>query len=211
MKREIIFYSTLALFSLIFAPVQAELFVYSDKATGLLGFKDVSNNIVIPAQFSHVMVPHDQKLFSPEDKDTQFLVPVAKEGTIWRMTSNGTLKFETVFFDNGPDYYEEGLSRFIKGGKVGFHDREGNIVIPPSYDFATPFREGYSYVCNGCYSEYPSMPTYQPLSASFCQHPREDTYKSIIGGKWGIIDKKGHIIVPLNYESFEEAAEKVKL
>lgn len=45
-------------------------------------------------------------------------------------------------YDNGPDYFEEGLARFVDKGKMGFHDQALNIQIPARYDFAFPFVDG---------------------------------------------------------------------
>ncbi|AUL46013.1 hypothetical protein BTL55_02720 [Bordetella trematum] len=45
-------------------------------------------------------------------------------------------------YDNGPDYIQEGLARFVDNGKIGFHDADLNIVIPARYDFAFPFEHG---------------------------------------------------------------------
>lgn len=200
---------TLLLFFFAAQVVHAGLFTYQDKATGLYGFKDASGKVIIPPQFDHVYIPNptDQELFSPKNKEFEFLVPVWKFGKMWRINQDGTIKFETVFFDNGPDYYEDGLSRFLKDGKVGFHDLKGNIVIKPIYDFASPFRDGHANVCNGCYAEYPKKqtPTYFPLSSSASlierpfegHHLLEPMYVEIIGGKWGVIDKTGKIITRL--------------
>ncbi|ARN85037.1 hypothetical protein GQ61_06735 [Candidatus Nucleicultrix amoebiphila FS5] len=182
---------------------RGELFVVHDPKTDLYGFKDKQGRMVILPQFEHVMVPSEAALFSSKNKEFFVLVPVVKKGKIWRMTREGLLKFETVFFDNGPDYYEEGLSRFIKDGKVGFHDTKGQVVIPPLYDFASPFREGHANVCQGCYAHYPKMPTYPALSSSFCSSMREDMYKSVVGGKWGMIDRQGRVVIPLIHDSWE--------
>lgn len=53
-------------------------------------------------------------------------------------------------FDNGPDYFEEGLARFVDKGKIGFHDEALNIVIPAQYDFAFPFQGGVAKVGTHC-------------------------------------------------------------
>jgi len=53
-------------------------------------------------------------------------------------------------FDNGPDYFEEGLARFVDHGKIGFHDEALNIVIPADYDFAFPFRNGVAKAGMNC-------------------------------------------------------------
>uniref|UniRef100_UPI0033426921 WG repeat-containing protein n=1 Tax=Castellaniella defragrans TaxID=75697 RepID=UPI0033426921 len=53
-------------------------------------------------------------------------------------------------FDNGPDYFEEGLARFVENGKMGFHDEALNIVIPAQYDFVFPFSGGKARAGMNC-------------------------------------------------------------
>ncbi|MFT4094143.1 MAG: WG repeat-containing protein [Niabella sp.] len=45
-------------------------------------------------------------------------------------------------YDNGPDYLEEGLFRFVENGKIGFANPDGLKIIDAKYDFATPFSNG---------------------------------------------------------------------
>src|ERR1700677_2993733 len=118
----------------------AKLVAYQDKKTELFGFKNQKGRIVVSPQFQRVgnMV------------EGESLIPVIKNGVFYRMNENGDLVFESVFYDNAWDYYSDGLSRFIKNGKVGFHDKKGNIIISPQYDFASGFENGVSSVCNGC-------------------------------------------------------------
>jgi hypothetical protein len=207
MIEKIIMYLSL-MFSLT---AQVGLFVYHDKSTDLWGLKDIQGNVMIAPQFTFIYATADQELFSPKNKETEFLVGVLKNGSVQRITRDGKSKFTSAFFDNGPDYYEEGLARFIYNGKVGFHDVKGNEVIAPAYGFASPFRDGLAHVCNGCHAEYPQKPTYVPLSAAICQGPREPMYLSIVGGKWGMIDATGKIVVPLVYASFEEMQQKTSV
>ncbi|AUL13991.1 WG repeat-containing protein [Bordetella bronchiseptica] len=53
-------------------------------------------------------------------------------------------------YDNGPDYYEEGLARFVDHGRMGFHDEALNIVIPAEYDFVFPFQGGKARAGTDC-------------------------------------------------------------
>lgn len=44
-------------------------------------------------------------------------------------------------FDNGDDYFCEGLQRIVnKDGKIGFADSLGNVAIEPRFAFAFPLR-----------------------------------------------------------------------
>ena len=89
-------------------------------------------------------------------------------------------------FDNGPDYVVEGLARNVKNGKVGFINTELNQVVAPVWDFAFPFEHGVAVVCTGCVST-PASPG--------------DEHRTITGGKWGYIDKRGKVVVRVEYDS----------
>jgi hypothetical protein len=86
-------------------------------------------------------------------------------------------------FDNGADYFVEGLARSVKAGKVGFVNSDLVEVIAPVWDFASPFQDGLASVCNGC-------------------APKSDgkEHTIISGGKWGYIDKLGKVVVPVVYD-----------
>jgi hypothetical protein len=93
-----------------------------------------------------------------------------------------------LIFDNGPDYVVEGLARTVKNGKVGFINAELDQVVAPIWDFAFPFEHGVAVVCMGCVST-PAHPD------------DEHEHQTMTGGKWGYIDKRGRIVVPVVYDS----------
>ena len=96
-------------------------------------------------------------------------------------------------FDNGTDYYREGLARYISNNKIGFTDTKLNIIIPAKYDYALAFENGFAIVSNGCHKE-----------RSFPQ----DEHSSVVGGLWGAIDKNGTLVVPIKYK-FESEVKKI--
>jgi hypothetical protein len=87
-------------------------------------------------------------------------------------------------FDNGADYFVEGLARTVRGGKVGFLNQNLEVVIEPRWDFAFPFENGRAVVCQGCRPE-PVGPDHE--------------HSSVEGGKWGVIGKDGAVVVPVAY------------
>ena len=105
-----------------------------------------------------------------------------RTGRVFAINKEGKQLFEIHWYDNGPDYIEEGLFRMKNNDKIGFADTSGTIVIEPQYDFALPFKNGKAVVCNGC-----------KKGSGFTQQ----------GGKCGVIDKKGNIVVPLIYSSID--------
>ena len=90
-------------------------------------------------------------------------------------------------FDNGADYFKDGLARTVsKNKKIGYFDTNLDIIIKPKYDFAFPFENKKAIVCNGC------------------KKHREGEHSTMIGGIWGAIDTNGTIIIPLTNSSFME-------
>ena len=80
-------------------------------------------------------------------------------------------------FDNGPDYFREGLARIVDQGKIGFVDESLQAVIAPFWDFAFPFEGGVAVVCMGC------------------RQVSDGEHVSMDGGGWGIIDHRGSVLV----------------
>ncbi|WP_457437402.1 WG repeat-containing protein [Pseudomonas sp. TE3786] len=112
--------------------------------------------------------------------DANGLASAAIDGAMFYIKPSGaTLKVLT--FDNGADYFEEGLTRAWVHGKVGYYDKDFNQVIAPIYDWGTPFADGRAEVCQGC-SRGPSD---------------GDGHWAMGGGKWGVIDRSGKLVEPL--------------
>ena len=93
-------------------------------------------------------------------------------------------------FDNGADYFVEGLARSVRDEKVGFVDEELAEVIPPQWSFAFPFESGVAVVCNGCKSE--------PVGE----------HREVVGGEWGYIDAQGAVVLPVVYRRDELPTER---
>lgn len=91
----------------------------------------------------------------------------------------------THLFEDGADYYSEGLTRTISNNKFGYMDEKLTVIIKPEYDFAFPFENGIAVVCNGC----------RPVP--------EGDHRSLAGGKWGVIDKSGVRVIPITYSKEE--------
>lgn len=62
----------------------------------------------------------------------------------------GNRLYEIYWFDNGPDYVEEGLFRILRNGKIGFADTTGRVVIEPQFACATSFAQGKAKVTFEC-------------------------------------------------------------
>jgi hypothetical protein len=105
--------------------------------------------------------------------------PLTIAGTLYYLNAAG-VAVPVLPFDNGADDFVEGLARTLQDGKVGFIDRELNVVVPPRWDFAFPFENGTAVVCDGC-----------------TLRPAGDGHREVVGGRWGVIDARGDIVVPV--------------
>ncbi len=108
------------------------------------------------------------------------------QGQYFYVKKGGTF-IPVIFFDNGPDYFEEGLTRSLIDKKIAYYNRKFELIIPPKYDWGWPFSEGRALVCSGCR----------------IQQPDKSAHKRVEGGVWGYIDKAGKEIVPVKYSAAE--------
>lgn len=160
----------LLFFILSAAPLLAgNLHLFEDD--GKYGFKDDAGRVRIPARYSMATEFNRHGVASVIEGSKAYLID-----------STGVKKFEMFIFDNGPDYFEDGLARFIEKGKMGFFDETGKKVIPASFDFVYPFESGYAIACNACRKVYSG------------EHWR------MTGGVWLVIDKKGRQAVSAGFD-----------
>lgn len=151
---------------------------------GKWGYKDSQGKVVIGPRF---VIAQD---FSAEG-----IAPVVDEIGWAYIDTKGNVVIRPFVFDNGPDYFREGVARFTVDGKFGFFDKSGKIVIKPQFGFALPFSEGLAAICEGCKEE------------------AAGEHRLAKGGRWGFINKQGEISIPLSFEaaeSFQDGRARVK-
>ena len=95
-----------------------------------------------------------------------------------------------IFYDNGADYFQEGVTRSLNNGKIEYYNIDFELVLAPGYDWAWPFHEGKALVCKGCVST-----------------PAEDGHKTLEGGLWGYINMQGNEVVPVKYKASDVPGE----
>lgn len=110
------------------------------------------------------------------------LAAVLIEGQWFWVDPDDGRALPVITWNNGPDPWSEGLVRSRRqNGKIAFYDRELRQAVTPRWDFAWPFEDGRALVCLGC------RPEPDPSGE----------HTSMIGGRWGFIDRRGKEVVPV--------------
>ncbi len=150
------------------------LISFFDEDSEMYGYKDSLENVVITPQYTIANDFQEGAAF------------VLEKHTGWRLIdATGKPILAPFIFDNGPDDFKEGLARYVEHDKIGFYKLGGKKVTAANYEFALPFSEGLAAVCEGCKKE------------AMGEHYR------MAGGKWGYINHKGEIAIPLQYDEAE--------
>ncbi|MEN0003530.1 MAG: WG repeat-containing protein [Bacteroidota bacterium] len=87
---------------------------------------------------------------------------------------NQNILFDVVMFDNGPEPFNEGLTRVLRNGKMGYANKYGQIAISCQYDGARWFKNGKAEVAYKV-NEYIDL----------------DGNTRVESSEWFVIDKKG--------------------
>lgn len=133
---------------------------------GRYGYRRASGEVVIEPLYDHVMA------FSADG----IAAVVDTKGWAY-IDHTGKLLLRPHVVDNGPDYFRDGLARFVADGKVGFMDTQARIVIAAAYAYAEPFDKGYALICGDCRAE------------------RDGEHTRMVGKRWGAIDASGGEVV----------------
>lgn len=143
------------------------------------GYADTNGNI---------MIPFGKYSMCYTDTFKTYAIVFMDEQGFFGIDKNENRLFTVFPYDNGPDYISEGTFRIIDNSKMGFADTTGKIIIQPIYDFVFGFDKGLALVNIHGHREKtdPADPN--------CE------YHTWSGGKWGVIDKSGKLILEIKYD-----------
>ena len=122
------------------------------------------------------VIPLGKYLMCYTEKFDEFAIVSSRDKGLIAIDRKENVLFNVYVFDNGPDYPSNGLFRITKNGKIGYADTKGNVIIPPQFDCAYPFKNGKAKVGKGCKKQ------------------TDGEHSWWIDGRWYTIDKKGNII-----------------
>lgn len=153
--------------------------IYVDKTGRKLG--------PVPEQEGPYYYPTPAVYISSEDgkygyqKDDQWVIP-AKYDLVTDMEGDvGRVNLGATSSESELDYH---------GGKWGLVDIKGKELVPPTYEVIMPYHKGTALVNVGGEATY-----------SYCDGECEETiYYGCLGGKWGLINQAGKIVVEAEYD-----------
>jgi hypothetical protein len=133
-------------------------------------FERKNGQLYVSARYLHLV------LGPSKDK----LEPIAIEGSGWAYIDRRGLVVvqDVAFFDNGADFFHNGLVRVVRSGKYGLADMHGAIIVPEAYDGILDPDDGDTRwsACKGC----------RTVTAG--------EYHFFAGGDWYWFDKRGQVI-----------------
>jgi len=144
--------------------IRAELIAFEQNEKW--GYQNEQAQVIISPQF-----------IMANDFDQGIASVIDEQGWAF-IDTQGKVIVRPFIFDNGPDYFIEGLSRFVQHGKMGFINEKYEIIIPAQFDFVRPFDKGMAAFCTDC------------QVVKF-----DDEHRVMRGGTWGYINKEGHILI----------------
>lgn len=108
---------------------------------------------------------------------------VKLKSKVWAINKQETLLFEIYCEKQQPDSPVDGIFRIVKNNKIGYANLEGEIIVPPKYDAGTAFINGMAFINVGCITNTEKNETFWK------------------GGKWGAINLKGDVVIPIQYSN----------
>jgi hypothetical protein len=134
------------------------------------GYKNKNGNVVIESVY-----------FLADSFNTHGIAAVVDDSGWVYINKKGISILRPFIYDNGPDYFSEGLARYVSDNNIGFFDEKGSIIIPARFSFVLPFSEEMAAFCEGC------------------KEIKDGEHSRMVGGKWGYIDKSGKVVVNAIY------------
>lgn len=134
----------------LFAPKFKRILSYQNDHAAVMvgdkyGFADAKGNIVIKPEYDFV---------TAFDK-----IIAVKKGKVWSFIDStgkpiNAPAVDGVVHSGRGVWLSDGLGQVVKGNKVGFLNASGQFALPPQYDWAFAFANGYAPVFDGWFWHY---------------------------------------------------------
>jgi len=135
---------------------QEQLHYFSTVDSNLVGVRTTSGKTIIPLQFPMIgYYDFDEPITTAfiefyhilSDSATDRMNPNQSVGSVY--DRDGKFLYQPFLYDNGPDYWQEGIRRYVCNGKVGYVDINNRFLTDPKTGFADMFNYGYASFYEG--------------------------------------------------------------
>lgn len=181
--------------SLSVSYAQIKLIQYEDYDTGDWNIQlldTVSNKIIAPLK--------NEYDFFLDYKEEHQLILISKNNKLGVYSFDGKEIVEPIY--KSARLLKDGFIRVVTfNNKFGLYNKKGKLIINTEYDYIGRFSSGMVRVGNNIEEIYLEELEYTYESYEEYQDINSYEYEDIEvgGGKWGFIDKKGKIRIPLQY------------
>lgn len=187
------------------------------KSGNQIGFINTTGKEVIPAQYTAGIFDGIEVWsgngYSCKTRFSDGFVCLRKDGKQVVLNTQGNIVLERDATSGFCTGFSEGLAKVHGNGTYGYIDITGATVIPPIYDVAHDFSEGYAIVgkkdTTGEYLygaidptgnvvvplEYPHMSPFQEGRAKVWKQDESGTYR------YGFVDTTGKLVIPMIYQN----------
>jgi len=135
-----------------------KLYYFVSPDSSFVGVKDEFGKVIIEPIFSSFFIDNEDlsqpitteliEFYAlPQGQQFDRNKPAMPTGTVYNR--KGEFLYHAQLYDNGPDYWGEGVRRYVENGKIGFVTKSGIKITPAAWDFALPFNYGYAEVMEG--------------------------------------------------------------
>ena len=138
-------------------------------------FTSCSQTTPIPKESTDINNQVSKKYIDSIDFHGKELIVVPDGQSFYYVHKNGR-KILALTHEGTADKFSDGLARTKVNGKIGFFNKNLEIVLKPVYDYAFPFHKGKAEICTGC------------------REKEVDGTTMLDGGTWKQIDRSGLII-----------------
>lgn len=166
-----------------------------------MGLAKLTGEIIIqPTYYSlvwaNIFDDNNEPLFIATNKGKLGLINIKNEPVV------------PMIYDDILNYgFRDGLLLVQKNGKYGYIDKTGKVVIDTIYDDANSFEQGVAIIQKD--NQYAVIDNAGKFIVPFGKYDKIDSYVNHIGlievshhQKVGLIDTKGKIITPIQYDNF---------
>jgi hypothetical protein len=176
---------SIIIYNISFSQQQELLYRYAvtKKDDTYYGFKDKKGKIIFPAKYNNLGVDSTFKnITAVGEYNGNKLV------TYYLLRNGKKVLQDSVYMDE--DYYrdteQEGMIRFEtqRPNRIGFLNKDGQIVLPNIYNWASTFNNGFAVVLQNA-----KRKCWEGADTVHCEHPGWE------GGVARLINKKGEIVI----------------